>query len=126
MDLGCGLFKVSADGGCEFVLVVGLGLCRSLVLFCFFFEAALADVGLYRWWMWVCAGGGFGFVISLVVFFFFFLVEAMLADVYLCWWWMWACTGGGFGFVPHSLVVFFFFFKAPVVVVGVCAGGDRW
>ena len=73
MDLGCGLFKVSAGGGCEFVPVVGLGLCRSLVVFFFFFffEAVLADVGLCRWWMWVCAGGGFGFVISLVVFFFF-------------------------------------------------------
>ena len=43
----------------------------------------------------------------------------------LCRWWMWVCTGGGFGFVPISLVVFFFF-KAPVVAVGVCAGGDRW
>ena len=73
--------------------------------------------------MWVCAGGGFGFVISLVVF--FFLVEAALADVYLCRWWMWVCTGGGFGFVPISLVVCFFF-KASVVAVGVCAGGDRW
>ena len=67
MDLGCGLFKVSAGGGCEFVLVVGLGLCRSLVVFFFFFFFFLRRC----WRMWVCAGGGFGFVISLVVFFFF-------------------------------------------------------
>ena len=56
MDLGCGLFKVSAGGGCESVPVVGLGLCRSLVVFFFFFF-------LRRCWrMWVCAGGGCGFV----------------------------------------------------------------
>ena len=42
MDLGCGLFKVSAGGGCEFVPVVGLGLCRSLWLFFFFLRR--------RWW----------------------------------------------------------------------------
>ena len=78
----------------------------------------VVDVGLCRWWVWVCDLSGC---------FFFFLVEAALADVYLCRWWMWVCTGGGFGFVPISLVVFFFFFfKAPVVAVGVCAGGDRW
>ena len=41
----------------------------------------VVDVGLYRWWVWVCA------------------------DLSRC---------------------FFFFFKAPVVAVGVCAGGDRW
>ena len=58
MDLGCGLFKVSAGGGCEFVPVVGLGLCRSLVFFCFFFFFFLRR----RWRMWVCAGGGCGFV----------------------------------------------------------------
>ena len=86
-------FFLGSVGGCGFVPVVGLGLCRSL---------------------W------------LVFFFFFFCVEVALADVYLCRWWMWVCTGGGFGFVPISLVVFFFFFKAPVVAVGVCAGGGRW
>ena len=40
----------------------------------------VVDVGLYRWWVWVCA------------------------DLSGC----------------------FIFLKAPVVAVGVCAGGDRW
>ena len=108
----------------RFLPVVDVNLCRWWVWVCadlwlcffFFFEAVLADVGLCRWWVWVCDLSGC---------FFFFLVEAALADVYLCRWWMWVCPGGGFGFVPISLVVFFFF-KAPVVAVGVCAGGDRW
>ena len=40
--------------------------------------------------MWVCAGGGCGFVlISLIVFFFsFFFFEVALVDVGLCRWWL--------------------------------------
>ena len=45
MDLGCGLFKVSAGGGFGFVPISG---------FVFFLRR--------RWRMWVCTGGGCGFV----------------------------------------------------------------
>ena len=47
----------------------------------------LVDVG---WWMWVCAGGGFGMWVCLVWWMW------VCADLFGClFWWMWVCAGGG-------------------------------
>ena len=35
------------------------------------------------WWLWVCVGGGCGFM--------------ALVDVGLCWWWLWIYCGYEFG-----------------------------
>ena len=45
----------------------------------------MVAVSLWHWWLWVCAGGGCGFV--------------ALVAMGLCRWWLWVCGISGCGFV---------------------------